>query len=75
MKILTVEQCIYLGITISVKNSDLDIKRQMKKMYANVNVLLRKLSKCSVGVKCFLLKLIVLVFIVHLCGSIEPKQL
>ena len=47
----------------------------MKKMYANVNVLLRKLSKCSVGVKCFSLKLIVLVFIVHQCGSIVPKQL
>ena len=31
MKIPTVEQCRYLGITISVKNSDMDIKRQMKK--------------------------------------------
>ena len=40
MKIPTVEQWIYLGITISVKNSDLDIKRQMRKMYANVNLLL-----------------------------------
>ena len=56
MKIPTVEQCRYLGITISVKNSDLDIKRQMRKMYANVNLLLRKFSKCSVGVKCFLFK-------------------
>ena len=25
-------------------------------MYANVNLLLRKLTKCSVGVKCFLFK-------------------
>ena len=53
LKIPTVEQCRYLGITISIKNSDLDIKRQMRKMYANVNLLLGKFSKCSVGVKCF----------------------
>ena len=53
IKILTVEQCRYLDITISVKNSDLDIKRQMKKcmlMYVYVNHLLRKFLKCSVGV-------------------------
>ena len=56
MKIPTVVQCRYLGITISVKNSDLDIKRQMRKIYVNVNLLIRKFSKCSVGVKCFLLK-------------------
>ena len=52
MKIPTVEQCRYHGITISVKNSDLDIKRQMRKMYANVNILLMKFSKSSVR-KCF----------------------
>ena len=40
---------LYLGKTISAKNSDLDIKRQMRKMYANVNLLFRKFSKCSVG--------------------------
>ena len=58
------------------QNPDLDIKRQMRKMYDNVNPLLRKFSKCSVGVKCFIyLKLIVLVFIVDVCGSIVPKQL
>ena len=28
----------------------------MRKLYANVNLLLRKFSKCSVGVKCFLFK-------------------
>ena len=28
----------------------------MKKLYANVNLLLRKFSKCSVDVKCFLFK-------------------
>ena len=33
-----VEQCRYLGTTISIKNSDLDLKRQMRKMYANANI-------------------------------------
>ena len=42
--------------TISIKNSDLDLKRQMRKMYANANVLLRKFSKCSINVKCYLFK-------------------
>ena len=53
MKIPTVDQCRYLGITTS---SDVDLKRQMRKLYANVNLLLRKFSKCSVDVKCFLFK-------------------
>ena len=53
-KIPLVEQCRYLGTTISIKNSDL--KRQMRKMHANANSLLRKFSKCSVNVKCYLFK-------------------
>ena len=56
MKIPTVERCRYLGTTISVKNSDLDIERQIRKMYANVNLLPKKFSKCSVGVKGFFFK-------------------
>ena len=55
-KIPMVEQSRYLGTTISIKNSDLDLKRQMRKMYANANVLLRKFSKCSINVKCYLFK-------------------
>ena len=55
-KIPMVKQCRYLGTTISIKNSDLDLKRQMRKMYANANVLLRKFSKCSINVKCYLFK-------------------
>ena len=51
-----VENCRYLGITISIKNSDLDLKRQMRKIYANANLLLRKFSSCSVSVKCHLVK-------------------
>ena len=57
MKILIVESYRYLGITISTKNSDLDLKRQMRKIYANTNLLLRKFSKCSVEVKCYLFKI------------------
>ena len=58
MKIPTVDQCRYLGITISTNNSDVDLKGQMRKLYANhnVNLLLRKFSKCSVNVECFLFK-------------------
>ena len=33
---------------------DLDLKRQVKKMYANANLLLRKFSKFSVNVKFYL---------------------
>ena len=56
LKIPIVESCRYLGINISTKNSDLDLKRQMTKIYANTNPLLRKFSKCSVDVKCYLFK-------------------
>ena len=38
-----VTDCRYLGITISVKNCDLDLKRQKRRFYANTNMLLRKL--------------------------------
>ena len=73
MKIPTVNQCRYLGITISTNNSDVDLKRQMRKLYANVNLLLRKFSRCSVDVNISYLKRIVLTFIVLLCGLIVPK--
>jgi len=51
----SVTQCKYLGIMIDVKNCDIDM-RQMRNLYANVNLLLRKFSKCSVEMKCFLFK-------------------
>ena len=41
LKIPIVENCKYLGITISTKNSHLNLKRQMRKIYANANLLLR----------------------------------
>ena len=56
LEIPMVEHCRYLGITISTKNSDLDIKRQMRKIHVNANLLLWKFSRCSVEVKCYLFK-------------------
>ena len=56
LKITLAENCRYLEITMSTKNSDLDLKRQMRKIYANANLLLRKFSSCSVSVKCHLFK-------------------
>ena len=35
---------------------NLDMKRQMRKFYANINILLRKFSKCFPDVKCSLYK-------------------
>ena len=52
-----VSECKYLGIIICQKNCDLDIKRQMRKLYANVNMLLRRFSICSTPVKCYLFKI------------------
>ena len=51
-----VSECKYLGTIICQKNCDLDIKRQMRKFYANVNMLLKRSSKCSTPVKCYLFK-------------------
>ena len=47
LEIPKVDQCIYLGITISIKYCDIDMKRQMRKFYENINILSRKFSKCS----------------------------
>ena len=64
-----VSGCKYLGTIICQKNCDVDIKRQMRKFYANVNKLLRRFSKCSTPVKCFFYsKLIALTYIVLPCG-------
>ena len=56
ISIPNVTDCRYLGLTISVKNCDLDLKRQMRKYYANANMLLRKFVKCSLDVRCYLFK-------------------
>ena len=62
ISITNVTDCRYLGIIISVKNCDKDLKRQMRKCYANANMLLRKYVKCSSDVKCYRLKLTVVTY-------------
>ena len=44
------------GIIISVKNCDADLERQMRKCYANANMLLRKFCYCLSDVKCCMFK-------------------
>ena len=52
-----VDGCKYLGCIISNNGkADLDIKRQLRKFYANANNLLRNFSKCSYDVKCELFR-------------------
>ena len=46
----------YFGITLYVKNSDLDLKCQKRRFYANTNMLLRKFVKCSPDVNGYLFK-------------------
>ena len=51
-----VSECKYLGIIVCQKNCDRNLKRQMKIFYANANMLLRRFSRCSIPVKCYLFK-------------------
>ena len=53
-----VENCKYLGIVIHLQSDLYDIKRQIRKFYANTNniMLLRKFSICSYQVKCHLFR-------------------
>ena len=41
---------------ICTKNCNIDLKRQMRKFYTNINILSRKFAKCSPDVKCTLFK-------------------
>ena len=45
LKIPLVIECKYLDITISEKNCDQDIHRQMRNFYSNANILRRRSSK------------------------------
>ena len=74
MSIPNVTDFRYLSITISVKNCDLDLKRQKRRFYANTNMLLRKFVKCSPDVKCYLSKTYVVTCTVHHSGTILRKQ-
>ena len=52
-----IDNCNYLCIIIvSETNCDGDLKRQLRKYYANPNMLIRKFSYCSPDVKCCMLK-------------------
>ena len=72
--ISAVDKCKYLGIIVSEANCDGDLKMQMRKYYANANMLLRKFSYCSpdVNLNVACLNLTVLQCIVLLCGLIVP---
>ena len=65
ISIPNIKDCRYLGINISAKNCDLDLKRQMKKCYANANMLLRKFVKCSPHVNVTYFKLFVITYTMH----------
>ena len=60
-------ECKYLGIIVCQKNCD----RDREKMYANSNTLLRRFSKCSIPVKCYLFKSIAQIYIVLHYGIVS----
>ena len=47
-----VEKNKYLGVIIQTNSTEQDVIRQMRKFYANANMLIRKFSNCSYEVKC-----------------------
>ena len=72
LEIPRVDQCKFLGIMICTKNCDIDLKRQMRKFYANINILSRMFAKCSPDVKCTLFKSFCSnMYNVLLCGIME----
>ena len=71
LEIPRVDQCKYLGIMICTKNCDIDLKRQMRKFYASINILSRKFAKCSPDVKCTLFKSFCSNMYCSTCGIME----
>ena len=53
LNISTVSQSKYLGIIFTENICAPNLKRQMCKLYANINMIIRKFSRCSPDVKCF----------------------
>ena len=47
VKLDFIDKCKYLGTFIELKSTDADVKRQIRKFYGNINMLLRKFNKCS----------------------------
>ena len=54
--LLFVNQTKYLGVWIECCKTDADTTRQLRKFYAQSNILLRRFSKCSYDVKCMLFR-------------------
>ena len=73
LNIPTVNQSKYFGFIISENNCAPDLKRKMCKLYANVNMIIRKFSRCSPDVKCFYLNPTILTCIVPYYGMIVLK--
>ena len=74
IKIPIVTHCKYMDVIVSEHNSDNDLKRQMRKFYANANMLIMKFSKCSVIPNVTYLRLTVQQCIVQLYGLIALRQ-
>ena len=74
LEIPLVSQCRYLGITISEKNFDQDIHRQMRKLYSNANILLGGFRNVLFMLNAIYSRCIVLFNIVHLFGLILVNQ-
>ena len=55
LNIPNVNQSKYLDIVLNETNCNPDLKREMYKLYANINMLIRKFLKCFPDVKCFFL--------------------
>ena len=72
--IVMVKKSRYLGITISTKNSDLDLKRKMR----NIMLTLIYCSKISLNVllvqNVIYLRHTVLIYVVYQCGLTALKQ-
>ena len=74
LKISLVSECRYLGNTISEKNCDQDINRQMRTFYSNTNILLRSFRNVILMLNVTYSRCIVKIYIVHLFGLILVKQ-
>ena len=70
LEIPKVDQWKYLGIMISIKNCDIDMKRQMRKFYANIDILSRSFSKCSPDLNCT-----VVPYFKSFCSNIEQNMM
>ena len=73
LNIPIVENCRYLGITISIKNSDLDLKRQMRKYMLTLIYCSESFLNVLLMLNVIYLRHTVLIYIVHQCGLTALK--